>query len=124
MEDEVVQIEPGASLNEVARVLDRANIGAVILGGKSQTQVAGIVSERDLVQALAHDRDPGRTHAVDVAHTNLIWCDSTATVAEVAREMMEHYVRHVLVEEEGELIGIVSARDLLGVYADEEDETE
>ena len=31
--------------------------------------------------------------------------------------MMEQYVRHVLLEEEGRLVGIVSARDLLGVYA-------
>jgi CBS domain-containing protein len=122
VEDEVVHIEPEANLNEVARILDAANIGAVILGDKSQ--VTGIVSERDLVQALAHQRDPALTRAVDVAHTNLIWCDSEATVAEVATEMMERYVRHVLVEEDGKLIGIVSARDLLGVYASDEVETE
>jgi CBS domain-containing protein len=30
--------------------------------------------------------------------------------------MLEHYVRHVLVEEEGQLVGVVSARDLLGAY--------
>jgi len=122
VEDEVVHIEPEASLNEVARALATANIGAVILGDKSQ--VTGIVSERDLVQAFARDCDPRRTRAVDVAHTNLIWCDSEATVAEVATEMMERYVRHVLVEEDGKLIGIVSARDLLGVYASDEVEAE
>jgi CBS domain-containing protein len=38
-------------------------------------------------------------------------------VAEVAEEMMEHYVRHVLVEDAGRVVGIVSARDLLGAYA-------
>jgi len=64
------------------------------------------------------------TRAVDVAHTNLIWCDLEATVAEVASEMMERYVRHVLVEEDGELIGIVSARDLLGVHASDDIETD
>jgi CBS domain-containing protein len=122
VEDEVVHIDPAASLNEVARLLDTANIGAVVLGDKSL--VTGIVSERDLVNALAHDRDPARTRAADVAQTNLIWCDSEATVAEVAKEMMERYVRHVLVEEDGTLIGIVSARDLLGLYASDEVETE
>jgi len=35
----------------------------------------------------------------------------------VANEMMDRYVRHVLVEEDGRLVGVVSARDLLGVYA-------
>jgi CBS domain-containing protein len=46
-----------------------------------------------------------------------VWCDATATVTEVAELMMERYVRHVLVEDDGRLVGIVSARDLLGVYA-------
>ena len=54
--EEVVHVEPGASLHQVARVLEDANIGAVILGDASQ--VRGIISERDLVQALAHERDP------------------------------------------------------------------
>ena len=46
-----------------------------------------------------------------------MWCDGEAPVAEVAEQMMEHYVRHVLVEEDGRLVGVVSARDLLGAYA-------
>jgi CBS domain-containing protein len=46
-----------------------------------------------------------------------VWCDHTATVREVAEVMMEHYVRHVLLEQNGRLVGIVSARDVLGAYA-------
>jgi CBS domain-containing protein len=49
----------------------------------------------------------------------LVWCDAEATVEEVAVQMMEHYIRHVLVERDGALVGIVSARDLLGVYSAE-----
>ena len=54
-------------------------------------------------------------------HGQLVWCDAESTVAAVAEEMMEHYVRHVLVEEDGRLLGMVSARDLLGAYAAAED---
>jgi CBS domain-containing protein len=54
---------------------------------------------------------------MDIASTKLVWCDSTATVREVAEQMMEQYVRHVLLEDGGKLVGIVSARDLLGAYA-------
>jgi CBS domain-containing protein len=75
------------------------------------------VSERDVVAALAKGRDPSTTTARDIAQVDLVWCDVTATVAEVAVEMMERYVRHVLVEADGRLVGIVSARDVLGVYA-------
>ena len=70
-----------------------------------------------MVRALAARRDPSTTTAIDIAHARLVWCDSTSTVAEVAEEMMERYVRHVLVEADGRVVGIVSARDLLGAYA-------
>jgi CBS domain-containing protein len=115
VEDTVVRVAPGASLVEVAKALSEANIGAVVVG--DERHVSGIVSERDLAHAIADRWDPELTRAADMASSALVWCDSTATVAEVAAKMMEHYVRHVLVEEDGALVGIVSARDLLGVYA-------
>lgn len=115
VEDEVIRISPGATLDEVAELLTEANIGAVVVG--DDDQVTGIISERDLVRAMASARDPLATLAVDVASSTLVWCDSSATVAEVAAEMMANYVRHVLVEDDGRLVGVVSARDLLGVYA-------
>jgi CBS domain-containing protein len=52
-----------------------------------------------------------------VASTKLVWCDADATVDHVATRMMDRYIRHVLVERDGALAGIVSARELLGVYS-------
>lgn len=114
-EDAVVWIPPEASLERVADALAAGEIGALVVGNGEQ--VDGVVSERDVVRAVARRRDLSRTRAIDVANSSLIWCDATATVAEVAAEMMDRYVRHVLVEAEGSLVGIVSARDLLGCYA-------
>jgi CBS domain-containing protein len=113
--DTVARIEGTADLWRVADALVAADVGALVVG--DGTDVRGIVSERDLVRALAARRDPATTYAADIAHTTLVWCDAGATVAEVAEEMMERYVRHVLVEDDAALVGIVSARDLLGVYA-------
>jgi predicted transcriptional regulator len=61
-------------------------------------------------------RDPRSTLVRDVATRRLVWCDATATVAEVGELMMEQYVRHVLVEDTNQLVGVVSARDRLGAY--------
>ena len=113
--DAVVRIRPRASLVEVTAALVDAEVGALVMG--EGDEVLGIVSERDVVRAVAAGCDPSTTRAADLAHRDLVWCTSTATVAEVALEMMEHYVRHVLVEDDGRLVGVVSARDLLGVYA-------
>jgi CBS domain-containing protein len=110
----IARIEPDAPLVDVAEALAAADVGALVLG---DGRPVGIISERDLVSAMARRRSPDTTTAREVASTDLVWCDATATVAEVAEEMCERYVRHVLVEEDGRLVGIVSARDLLGVYA-------
>ena len=113
--DTVARIGPEATLLEVADALAAGDVGVLVVGEDDKPQ--GVVSERDLVTAIAGRRPLDATTALDVASTELVWCDATATVAEVAEEMAEHYVRHVLVEEDGRLVGIVSARDLLGVYA-------
>lgn len=116
----VADIQPEATLVEVALGLHAAGVGALVVTGPDGP--SGIVSERDLVEAIATGRDLSTTSAGEIAHSSLVWCDEEATVAEVATEMMERYVRHVLVEADGRLVGVVSARDLLGVYASEDAE--
>jgi CBS domain-containing protein len=113
--DAVLRVAPNTSVVDVARAMADASVGLVVVG--EGDELIGVVSERDIVAALAKGRDPSTTTARQIAQVDLVWCDLTATVAEVAVEMMERYVRHVLVEADGRLVGIVSARDVLGVYA-------
>ena len=112
----VARVRAEANLRDVAAVMVERCVGALVVGER-QGLAAGIVSERDLVRALAEARDPLTTRAGDIASTRLLWCDADATIAEVATEMMDAYVRHILVEDRGRLVGIVSARDVLGAYA-------
>ncbi len=118
--DSVVRVPADASLADVARALADGELGAVVVGDDARP--AALVSERDIVRAVAAGRDPAQVKALDVASTELVWCDVESSVDEVAGKMMDRYIRHVLVEEEdGTLVGIVSARDLLGVYAGDAD---
>ncbi len=109
-------VAPDANLQEVADAMVAAGVGALIVTNSNRDGAAGIVSERDIVRALARRRDPATTLAGDIANTTLVWCDAEATVTDVAERMVECYIRHVLVERDGRLVGIVSARDLLGDY--------
>src|SRR3954447_18381382 len=95
--DTVVRVAPGASVADVARALTEADVGLLIVG--DGTEVTGVISERDVMHLIAGGGDPATTRAVDIAHTSLVWCDTAATIGEVAEEMMERYVRHVLVED-------------------------
>ncbi|MGK2950394.1 MAG: CBS domain-containing protein [Acidimicrobiales bacterium] len=121
--DEVVRADAKTPLADIAKVLVGGAMGAVVLGDGDRPEA--IVSERDLVAAMAAGLDPAITPAIEVATTELVWCDVDSTIDEVAAEMMERYIRHVLVEDGGRLVGMVSGRDLLaalcaGAPADDE----
>jgi CBS domain-containing protein len=118
--DNIATVAATATLQEVAEELVKDEVGLLVVG--SRRDVRGVISERDIVRAMATGLDPRTTVVTDVASARLVWCDSTATVAEAAALMMEEYVRHVLLEHEGHLVGIVSARDLLGAYLTAEEE--
>lgn len=113
--DSVITVDPGVSLLAAADELAGDQVGLVVLG--TAGDVDAVLSERDVVRAIAEGLDPVSTPAMAVASRHVVWCDADATVHEVVDLMMERYVRHVLLEERGRLVGIVSARDLLGAYA-------
>jgi CBS domain-containing protein len=117
--DPVVRVGSEATVADVAKTLVASEVGAVVVGDEELP--AALVSERDIVRVVAAGKDPAFVPALDVASAKLVWCDPEATVEEVAVQMMERYIRHVLVERDGALVGIVSARDLLGVYSAEAD---
>lgn len=112
--DAVVTVDADASLAAAATAMADSDVGLVVVTGPGV--LLGVLSERDVVRAVAEGVDPAATPVSQLAHREVVWCEPDATVAEVAEEMMEEYVRHVLVEQDGQLTGIVSARDLLGAY--------
>jgi CBS domain-containing protein len=95
------------------------DVGAIVVGHEERP--AALLSERDIVRVVSAGKDPATVPAADIASTKLVWCDAEATVDQVAARMMDRYIRHVLVEHEGALVGIVSARDLLGVLSGDAD---
>ncbi len=110
----VARVAADATIADAANAMMAIDVGAIVVGDDERP--AALVSERDIVRAVAAGKDPAAVPAIDVASTKLVWCDAEATVDQVAARMMDHYIRHILVEHDGALAGIVSARDLLGVY--------
>lgn len=115
MSDDVRTIDSGASIREAATLLDEASIGCIVVG--SIETVDGVLSERDVVRAVALGLDLDVATVSDLESTTLEWCSVDATVGDVTDEMLQDYVRHVLVTgHDGRLAGIVSMRDVLSAY--------
>jgi CBS domain-containing protein len=116
MHRSTVSVRPDTTLRQVAETLAREEVGAVVIKGSEG--LAGIVSERDLVRALAEGLDPDSERAVDVMTFDVLSVESIASIDEVARTMLEGGIRHLPVVDAGGPVGIVSIRDLLGAFVD------
>jgi CBS domain-containing protein len=109
----VISVEPTATVLEVAEIITARRIGAVLVLDDSGL-VAGIVSERDVVKAVA-------THAGGVLGltasdlmTRAVTTATPQTSIDEAMEIMDSgYFRHLPVIDNGRLIGIISIRDLV-----------
>ncbi len=117
LSDTIPTIEPSASLRAAAQLLVEAEVGLLVVGRPDAVQ--GVVSERDIVRCVANGVDLDATTVEAVESENLKWATRSSTVAEVVEEMMEHYLRHVLIAgDDGELVGVTSMRDLITAYLD------
>jgi CBS domain-containing protein len=112
--NELVTISSGATVREAAQLIDSASVGCVLVG--SMEAVEGIVSERDIVRFIGIGGDPDATLVGDLESKHLMYTPCDTTVADVAEEMMENYVRHVVVTEGEQVVGIVSMRDVISAY--------
>ena len=114
--DGVITTPSTTTLRDAAARLDEAGVSCIVIG--TTTHVEGVVSERDIVRAVAAGTDLDATTVAGTTARTLKWATPQSTVADVAEEMMENYVRHVLVGDDGVLVGVVSMRDLLGAFLD------
>ena len=109
----VITTSPETTLEEAARMLKDHRIGALVVTD-GEDRVLGIVSERDIVNALAeHGAACGRRPASEIMTVELAVCspdDTTDTLMEV---MTRQRVRHLPVIEDGKLAGIVSIGDVV-----------
>ena len=110
---EVVTIAPGASLASAVGLLVEKRIGAVLILGADR-RVVGILSERDVVRALAERGAGALEEPVSQTMTRKVsTCNENESVLNIMERMTEGRSRHVPVVDQGELVGIVSIGDVV-----------
>ena len=111
--DEVVYIEPAASVRAAAEAMRASDVGLLVVGAADEA--IGVLSERDVTDAVARGLDLDDAPVSDIEHDDLRWATADAPLEHVAEEMLESHLRHVLVRaDDGSLLGVVSMRDVLG----------
>jgi CBS domain-containing protein len=117
--DRVVTVTPDTDVEQLLTVLAEHKIGAVVVSPEGST-VAGIVSERDVVRALAARGASVLGEPVTAIHTAEVHTIAPdAAIADVERLMTERRFRHVPVVADGRLHGIVSIGDVVKRRIDE-----
>jgi CBS domain-containing protein len=110
----LLSVEPQTSLAQVAKKMRVEDADSVAV--MSEGRLLGIITERDLVRAIADGIDPLQTKAEIVMTADPATVTADEEVAVVAVKMMTLGVRHLpVVDSDGKPVGLISARDLVAV---------
>lgn len=111
MNRNVTTARPDDTLEQAAQSMVERNVGAAVV--VIQSHVVGIISERDVMKAVARGLVPWNTHLEDIMTKDPLVATPASSISEAVSLMLDHGFRHLPVVEEGKLVGIVSARHLL-----------
>ncbi|QPC41283.1 CBS domain-containing protein [Kaustia mangrovi] len=110
---DVATAAPETTLLDIANSLTSRRIGAIVIA-EPEGQVVGIISERDIVRAVAEHGPSTLGEAVSEFMTSpVLACGEDDSVAELMGVMTEHRIRHLPVLADGRLVGIVSIGDVV-----------
>lgn len=109
-----VEAHTDDTLKRVAEMITADSIGLVVVRGEEP--LAGVVSERDIVRAVADGVDLELERASDVMALETVSVPSDATIADAARLMIDGAMRHLPIVNGDKVVGVVSIRDLLTAY--------
>ena len=103
---------PADDLQSTINALDQKRVGALVIC--EGDRVVGILSERDLVRAVAsHGRDALSKPVSDYMTQDVVFAEPTETVGVLMERMTDRRIRHLPVIQNGRLVGVVSIGDLV-----------
>jgi CBS domain-containing protein len=123
MSSEVLTVGPDHSLREASRAMAARRVGAaVVLDADSEG--VGILTERDVLDSVGAGQDPDSERVRDHLTGDLVYAAPTWTIQDAADAMVRGGFRHLIVLESGEVVGILSVRDIVRVWRTERTGTE
>jgi signal-transduction protein with cAMP-binding, CBS, and nucleotidyltransferase domain len=114
----VLTVGPGHTLRDAATRMVQKGVGAAVVIDE-ESPGPRIVSERDILNSLGRGEDPDVERVGDHMSDTLIAAAPAWSLERAAVEMAKRHIRHLVVIEDGELVGILSMRDIVRVWTSE-----
>ena len=111
-QDVIISVKPDESVLESIRVMAQNNVGALLV--MQDGQIAGIISERDIVRKVdLLGKTTANTKVSEIMTEKVIYVDAGESLETCMTTMTEKRIRHLPVMENGQLIGVISIGDVL-----------
>jgi CBS domain-containing protein len=114
----VLTLGPGHTLRDAARRMSEKGVGAAVVIDE-EYQGPRIISERDILTSIGRGEDPDSVRISDHMSDTLITAAPDWSLERAAMEMSQRHIRHLVVVEGGELLGVLSMRDIVRVWTSE-----
>jgi CBS domain-containing protein len=107
----VVAVGPAQSLREATQLMAKHRVGSAVV--QDAEQLIGILTERDVLNAVASGTLPDEVTVQDIMTADVVTVGPDWDLVEAAGEMARRRIRHLVVYEGGQLLGVLSVRDVL-----------
>lgn len=106
---------PADTLRAAAEYMWRQQTGSLVV--MDDEKLVGIITERDILKAVAQGRPVDTTTVGDIMTRKVVTVGSGEPVRDAARLMAQHWIRHLPVVDGGQVVGVLSQRDIVGIFA-------
>jgi CBS domain-containing protein len=114
----VLTINPGHSLMDAAKLMTERSVGAAVVMDPDQPG-PGIVTERDLLESVGRGQDPDKERVSGHLSADLTFASPEWSLERAAEAMVRGSFRHLVVVDGGDIIGILSMRDIVRCWVTE-----
>ena len=112
MSDVVLTVGPARTLREAATAMTERQVGAAVVVDP-ESQGPGVITERDILRSIADGQDPDSERVAQHLTSNLVFASPDWSLERAAAAMVRGNFRHLVVVDGGELVGMLSMRDIV-----------
>lgn len=110
MNKDVMTAESEITVKEAAKIMSQHHVGSLVILKKEE--IVGIVTERNILVAVAEGKDAELTTVEEIMSKNVITVAPDKTIEDAVNIMVEHKIKKLPVVDAGKLIGIITASDI------------